>query len=322
MPLDGTLVLVCALGVLYYGIAQVRVRDYLACRVGVLCICLSGCGDQAAPSAETVQRAELAQIGGVVVSTVNGRSITVADIEAVVKASDLDPRQALASLQAERLLMDEAQRRGFERNREVRHVTRQALAQAVLTEEATRVEVTDAQLRAAYAAQKPRFSYLERRASLHVLAAFQDPAQDAHAYEFIRHVCREFAAAPATEVESVWARYQTYVEPGLTVSAERIPAVDRDAAFVKPYLDALFSLPAPGTVPTPVRTRFGWHAIVVREIIPSAQIPFDEASGELRPELELKAREARTEELLNGLRRDAPVRVEADAVQRIAALGT
>lgn len=259
-----------------------------------------------------------ARVGGAIVSTVNGEPIALTEVEALVRDSHLSPPEALRRLQAERLLMAEAARRGVRGDREVWQVTRQALAQALLDEEAAKVHVSDSELRAAYEREHARFDYPERRASLHVLAVVETPEQDKTAYAFIRRVLDEMATS--ADPESVWRRYQVKVEPDLRVSAERIPAVDRGAPFVKPYLDALFGVTVPGVVGQPVRTRFGWHAIIVTSITPASHKSLEDASAELREEISRAKRQAHTEELLGALRREVPVRVAPGAAQQVAGL--
>lgn len=288
-------------------------RIPLAVLVGAL-----GCGDVASRDAQPATRGGSARVGGAVVSTVNGEPITREEVEALVRDAHLSPPEALRRLQAERLLMAEAERRGVRGDREVRRVTRQALAQALLDQEAATVRVSDAELRAAYEREHARFAYPERRSSLHVLAFVQAPEQDKAAYEFIRRVRDEMAAS--ADPQAVWRRYQMQVEPGLRVSAERIPAVDRGAPFVKPYLDALFGVTSPGVVGKPVRTRFGWHAILVTEITPASHKSLEAASAELREELVLAKRKAHTEELLGALRRGVSVQVAPGATQQVAGL--
>lgn len=283
-----------------------------------LTVLVVGCGDVAGRVAQPIASRGQARVGGTVVSTVNGEAITLEDVRTLVRGSRLDAAEALRRLQAERLLMAEAERRGRSADGAVRHVTRQALVQALLDQEAATATVSDAELRAAYQREHDRFDVPERRASLHVLASVETPEQDKAAYAFIRRVRNELAAS--ADPETVWTRYQMHVEPGLRVSAERIPAVDRDAPFVKPYLDALFGVTAAGVVAKPVRTRFGWHAIVVTEITPASHKTLEAASEELRAELLQEKRRVHIEEFLRDLRRDLPVRVAPGAAGQVAGL--
>jgi hypothetical protein len=280
-------------------------------------VLLLGCGDGTGRIAAP-QREGAATVGGQVVSTVNGTPITVEEVAALTRKSRLDPGGALRRLQAERLLMEEAERRGLRRVPEARQVARQALAQALLDEEAATVRVSDGELREAYEKARARFVFPERRASLHVLASVGTPADDAPAHAFIRRVRDELAAAP--EPEDVWARYQSHAESGLRVSAERIPAVDREAPFVGEYLDALFGVASPSVVAEPVRTRYGWHAIVVTEILPASDKSLEEAEPVLRAELLVTKGKAHVDAFLRRLARDVPVQVRPDATKHVAGL--
>lgn len=283
-----------------------------------LTVLLVGCGDVAGRVAQPIAPGGSARVGGTVVSTVDGEAITLEDVRTLVRGSRLDAAEALRRLQAERLLMTQAERRGRWADRPVRHVTRQALVQALLDQEAATATVSDAELRAAYEREHDRFDVPERRASLHVLAFVEASEQDKAAYAFIRRVRDELAAS--ADPQSVWTRYQLHVEPGLRVSAERIPAVDRHAPFVKPYLDALFGVTAAGVVAQPVRTRFGWHAIVVTEITPASHETLEAAREELRAELLREKRRVHTEKFLRELGRDVPVQVAPGAAGQVAGL--
>ena len=74
----------------------------------------------------------------------------------------------------------------------------------------------------------------------------------------------------------------------------------------------MFSLSAPGVVPEPVRTSFGWHAIRVTEILPAEETPYEKAAPILRKELSVVRQTAAMQELLKDLSRAHPVQVMKD----------
>jgi hypothetical protein len=244
----------------------------------------------------------------------------VAEIEQLVRAG-LQPAEALRRLQAERVLMSEAARRGFESDPAVSGVGRQALVQALLQSEADAVRVTAEDIKQAYDKNKARFEHEERRRSVHVLAQLPknpSPADDAAAKTFAEKMIPELASAPdpVAFVQAIGKR------PGaqFTIVAETLPPTTRDGSLVEPFLEALFSLSQPATVLTPVRTSFGWHAVRVIEIIPAETTPYEQASESLRAELLLARKQQRIAGLVEGLRKQYGVDVSKNAAETLAKL--
>jgi parvulin-like peptidyl-prolyl isomerase len=101
------------------------------------------------------------------------------------------------------------------------------------------------------------------------------------------------------------------------VKAEALPPFDRKAALAPEYSAAMFSLPAPGVVPEPVRTSFGWHAIRVTEILPAEETPYEKAAPILRGELSVARQTAAIQELLKELSRAHPVQVMKDVDDKL-----
>jgi hypothetical protein len=261
-----------------------------------------------------------ATLGGAVVSTVDGHPVSLHEVEGLVHAG-LSPREALRRLQAERLLMTEAERRGFGRDPEVRQVGRQALVQALLVAEAESVHISDDDVRRAYEQQKARFDRPERRASVHVLAKLpkQPTAEaEAEAKAFATRMLGELAVAPDPQkfIEGVHAAGG---EP-FQVVAEKLPLEPHDGDLVKPFLDALFSVAKPGVLAEPVRTSFGWHAVRVTEIIPAEVTPYESAAPGLRGELLLARRQQSVQQLIEQLRRNYGVEIPAGVDQSLASL--
>ncbi len=287
--------------------------------VGALALHGCGAGERASRSAGVATRGN-ASIGGQVVSTVDGRPITVAEIERLVRAG-LTPQQALRRLQSEQLLMEEAERRGLAGNPAVHEVKAQAEVQAVIEQEANAVTVSDADVRRAYEQQKERFERPERRAAVHVLAKLppnSSPQALAAAKEFADRMVGELALAP-DPVAFVHALPKPAGLP-FQVVAEQIPAVPRHGRLVEPFLAAMFSISAPGVVPQPVQTSFGWHAIRVTQILPAETTPYDKAADVLHAELLLSHRRTRLHALLDRLRKEQGVQVSSSVGQRLAHL--
>ncbi len=285
-----------------------------------LALCVS-CGDAGEGEGAGTATRGAATVGGDVVSTVDGHPITVADVGALARAGRVSPQEALRRLQAELLLMAEAERRGLAVRRAVREVGRKASVHALLDEEANAATVPREQLRARYKQHNRRFNRPEVRSSLHALAQLDDnasPEQEQAGKEFAQAMLERFRATddPTRMIEGLHGQKRD----GYTVVIQKLPPVPDTAGFAKPYLDGLFSVDEAGVVPEVVRTSFGWHAIVVTEIKPALSMPFEEAEAELREEGLGQARVEAVDGLLRRLRTQTPVEVDQGAQEALASL--
>lgn len=262
-----------------------------------------------------------ARVGGQVVSTVEGHAITLEDVQHLVAKHGLLPREALRRLQDERVLMVEAERRGFSDDPEAIHVALQAGAQALLESVADSAVISDQELRAAYEKSRARFERPERRAAVHVLAKLPskpNAEDEAAARAFAADIIDELAAAE--DLEAFLKRAREQKRPEFEVVAETLPAVSRDSNFVEPFLDALFGASEAGVLREPVRTSFGWHAIRLTEIIAPEKTPYSEALATLRAELLLERQMQLVEDLLERARKEHGVSVSQSAANTLAAL--
>lgn len=288
-------------------------------RATLLVLALSaGCGDRER-AREGVSPAGALAAG--VVATVDGAAITLAELQRHVAASGLAPAAALAQLEGELLLAGEARRRGYEASPAVSEIARQAQVQALLIRDVEPVTIGRPELAAAYAASGERFDSPERRASVHLLAAL--PAQaSAHADAAAERYVRDAIAALEVSADrlATLAELRQSAPASLAVKLEQLPAAPRVGRFVDEYGAGLFELAAPGVVPHPVRSPFGWHAIVVTEIIPARRVERADAERELVPELEVAARKLALERLVRKLEGAAPVRHDPRAPGALAAL--
>lgn len=104
--------------------------------------------------------------------------------------------------------------------------------------------------------------------------------------------------------------------------AEVLSATEADGGFVRPFLDALFALPAsPGALSPPVRTSFGVHVILLAEVIEARQVDRQAADAELRQRLLPRVRAARLAEILEAAKRQYPIdSLGRDLATRLATL--
>lgn len=285
--------------------------------LAIVYLAMMGCDGSGPVQMGDAQRGS-AVVGGSVVSTVDGHPIELSEVEQIVSTSDLSPREALQRLQAERLLMAEADRRGYE-GREVLEVATRALVQALLESEAQEVVVTEAEIQAAYE-RDTRFRAPEQRTSAHILIKLPPdatPADEADALGLAKAAIAELLVEPKEGF--VLARYRKLRHPRLTIKGERLPAVAREGRFVREFEDAVFSLPEAGVVPEPVRTSFGFHAIKVIEIAPAVDIDLVGATKVLKEELLTEKRKQRVDDLLQAFRKRYGVELDGQAARSLLA---
>jgi len=148
----------------------------------------------------------------------------------------------------------------------------------------------EATLRARYEQQKSRFVEPEQRLVSHILVPVEAGADEA-----TRKAAEEKARAIAAQARQPGADFAALARanPGDPVSAADggdLGWIARDGSMVKPFEDAVFAAQA-GVVGDPVRTEFGWHVILVREVKPGMQVPFESVRDALAAEMAETERE-------------------------------
>jgi len=291
-----------------------------ACIVGIV-VCTAGlassCGDDGAARGRGKTQRGGSQVGGAVVSTVDGHAILISDVQALMKASSLSAREALERLQAEQLLMAEAERRGIA-GAAIDLVAERARVQALLDREAASNVATESELRAAYE-KDVRFHMPEQRLPMHVLARVGQTAGEPEVAAARAVAVKAIEDLRTMDVAAVEARYSTTID-SVKVKTERLPPTHRESAFLKEFLDAVFSVSAPGVVPEPVRTKFGWHAIRVLEITAPRHAPYEAAEKVLRVELTTKKQADAVSALLTDIRHANPVTLVPDADDKLSSV--
>jgi parvulin-like peptidyl-prolyl isomerase len=287
----------------------------------VLTVCLFACGEHAGGFLHGDESHEVVEISGDVVSRVDGSAIGTTEVERLAHVGKLPPSAALERLQAERLLSREARARGYGRRSQTEIIAREASVQELLTGAVEPVDVSHDELEAAYQSQKARFVQPERRRGIHLLAqlnALAGPAAEKSAETFVRQTIRALQASQ--DVAATLSAAQAETSPDFTVVVQELPLAANDGTFVPEFSRALFSLQAPGVVPEPVHTQFGYHAIVLSEIVAARNEPPSVAFETLKPEIATKKRAQRLEQLLTDLRKRTPVKFAPDTQKILATL--
>lgn len=302
-------------------------RSFVAFGLALALGPITACGDEDAPTRERTQGD--AQVGGAVVATVDGHPITVADVEAQIRAEGGTPEEALAALERQTLLALEAERLGYGERSDVRRETRRATVQALLAtieREHPSSAIDEATLRRAYEeavssgrrGQPPtseRFVVPEKRRSEHVLVRVEDASREREARRVASALLAELERDPgALETALAALRGQTERE-GFPLLVEEVPFVARDGSLEAGFEEVLFAGDAPGLRSELARTSFGWHVVIVREIQPRVERTFEEVASELREEATNQRRFQALIALLDRLRAEAGVELVPSGVE-------
>jgi parvulin-like peptidyl-prolyl isomerase len=285
----------------------------------VLLCCVLACGDQVGGFLHGHEASEVVEVSGDVVSRVNGSAIGVTEVERLAQVGKLPPNAALERLQAERLLGQEANERGYARRSHTELIAREALVQELLANVVEPVEVSQQELEQSYASQKSRFTQPEKRRATHVLAKLDPsagPEAKAVAQAFIKQTIRALQTSRDSQETLAMAKAES--SPSFSVEVQELPLAADDGTFVAEFSRALFSLDAPGVVPEPVNTEFGYHAILLTEIVPALDEPQSVAFETLRQEIVTRKRTQQMQALLTDLRKHTRVKF-ADDTQKILA---
>ncbi|MBN1652554.1 MAG: peptidyl-prolyl cis-trans isomerase [Deltaproteobacteria bacterium] len=287
---------------------RATVKIGIVCRSIQLLILLNGigCDGQSGSvfSAREGQPPERSKLDYQVVSTVDGVEITLSDVERIARTTALPPSEALAKLQAEELLAAEAKELGFGDDPTVKHAAKQAAIQAFLAAELEPVEVTRADIEKAYRESLDSYQVPERRRSLHVLAKVDKKADESAikaGEAFARKAIRAFRSS--ADIEETFEGLKREKSDFFQIVAERLDPVARKGGLVKDFEDALFGVSKPGVISEPVRTIYGWHAIVLLEILPPKNRSIEDVADSLRERIATNKRKAALEKLVNRLRR-------------------
>ena len=246
-------------------------------------------------------------------------SIGASEVASRMALEGLDAETAVEQLIEEAALVQEAERSGFAENREDELGIERLMVRTMLHDlekENTPESISDEEVREAYALNASEFQLPERRRSWHILVQSQTEAAETLAESILRELHR------ADDPRTVYDRYADG-EPedvSFKLKAEDLPAITKKARLKKSYKDAIFGAKSEGPLKNVVKTTYGWHAIVVTEIVPEEIRTFEEVETELRERLSQKRRLGAIVAIVQGLEAQGLVHYDDQGVQRLLSM--
>lgn len=250
------------------------------------------------------------------VARVGGRSIGSAEVEDLAAAEAIDIEDALQRLIDQELLAQEAERLGFTVDRDGERTIERLMVRAMLHEmekENTPESISEKELREDYAMYEDKFRIPERRRTWHILVKDKGDEAEALAASILRELQR------AQDPHTVFERYADGAPQGneLEVLAEELPPVTEKAGLEKSYKDAIFAAKSTGPLKSLVETSYGWHAIVVAEILPAEQLSMSDVEEASRLRISQGKRTAMLVKTVQALKAEGLIRYDEGGVERL-----
>ena len=256
-----------------------------------------------------------ARIVADVVARVDGRPIGASDIEARMAAEGVSAEAALQQLIDEEVLVREAERLGLTTSEDGERGIERAMVRAMLHDlekETTPESISEEEVREDYARHADKLEVPERRRSWHILVKDTSEAGEAQAESILREL---------QEADDPRAVFEHYANAGSEkVKAEDLPAISEKTGFKKSYKAALFAAKSKGPLEKVVKTSYGWHAIVLTEILPAEHTTLDEVEGEIRERLSQKKRFEQLVKIVQDLETKGLVQYNDEGVERLLAM--
>jgi peptidyl-prolyl cis-trans isomerase C len=240
---------------------------------------------------------------------INGKEITasefdlrwsqIPDFARKTYAGHEGRKKFLDDLITRELLIQEARRRGFDRDRALaerveRFKEQLAIDNLMREEVASRTTVTLEEMRAYYAANSGSFTAPDELRASHILVKTEEEAQD---LKKRLDEGEDFAAVARKASLDLATRYKGG-DLGLIKKGQAVPQFEK----------ALLSLKI-GEVSSPVATQFGWHLIKLNDRATGAPQSFEDAKDQVKEQILNEKKHKRFEEFKASLRAKAKLRV-------------
>lgn len=254
-----------------------------------------------------------------VVAHVGGRAIGLSEVEALMEAEELDAETALQQRVDQELLAQEAERLGFAVEPDGERMVERLMVRTMLHDlekENSPESITKEELSEDYAFYIDKFRIPERRRSWHILVKDSGEAAESLAKSILRELRQ------AKDPRAVFDRYADGGPEGteLEVTTEDLPAIAKIGSLEKPYEDALFDAESEGPLNEVVETSYGWHAIVVAEIVPAEQLSIEDVEDESRDRLSHAKRALKLVKTVQALQTEGLVEYNAEVVDRLLSM--
>lgn len=261
---------------------------------GFLLFTLAGCGS-----------------GGKIAAVVNGQVITDQEVQARMSrlnpsyrtALGSDPHRLLEEMVTETILIQEARRRGLDRDPEVQRLLREASRQVLMGRliEVVRggqeVQVADEEISQFYSLNQTSFVEPEAFRASHLLVDSEEAAKKA----LNRLKGGEPFAKVAEEVSLDSTRTQGG-DIGFFTKGQLIPEFEAACEKLKP-----------GELSGIVKSSLGYHVILLVEQKPPRQRPLEEVRESIRPQLAAQLRQRGVEVFVKDLRAKGQVQIRESA---------
>jgi len=250
-----------------------------------------------------------------VVARVGVEVIGASDVADRMQEHGLDRREALDQLIDEAVLVNEARKRGLTESLAQQRAVERVMVRQMLKDfeaELTPERVPEQDVRADFDEHRERFQVPERRESWHILV--RDSSEGARKVaETIQREVR--TARNPREVYERVARGE--IESDFAVIAEELPAISRAAGFERAFKNALFGAKTLGVVEGPIKTKYGWHVVVITDIVPGATRELEDLEEEIRERLSQKSRYQKVEATIDALQAQGLVEFDDEGVDRL-----
>lgn len=245
--------------------------------------------------------------GGKVAAVVNGELITAQQLEqrmsrlnpSARSMINNDPKRLLQEMITETVLLQEARRRGLERDRQVRELLKEAKRQVLLgrllevLREGAPVEVPAEEIAQFYKENEKRFVEPETFRASHILVS--DEATAKKALERVK------AGEPFAQVAQELSLDTTKKrggDIGLFTRGQLFPEFEKACEELKP-----------GEISPVVKTPLGYHLILLTERRASRQVPMEEVEGQIRQQITTDKRQKSLEGIIQEIRKKAQIQV-------------
>lgn len=284
-------------------ITNMRYFGYRALFSILAAVCLAGCGHE--PSA-----------GDKTLATVANKSISVNDFKQKFSklpshyraVAEKNKKSLLDDMIVESLFLEDAVRKGFDRDREVRDLLEEAkkkiiVAKFVKAEVDDNVKVPEDEIRKYYDEHKDEFKMPEMWRASHILVASEGEARN-----ILTELSKGRSFEELAREKSIDATSSRGGDVGYFRKGQVVPEFEDTCANLK--VGALSGI---------VHTQFGYHIIKLTDKKSEALEPYEDARPKIENDLRLKKRNELFDKLVVSLKEKYRVRVEDDAIKALEA---